>query len=268
MLTWLALLQIGLATSDSTPIRPILQLVHTKWTAKDGAPVEVTALAQTADGYLWIGAWAGLFRFDGVRFVPFVPRQGDVQPGRGVSQLFAARDGSLWIIWGSTLSRLLNGRLRSFGPQNGFPGFRGVSESSTGTLVAATERGLFRFSDGTWKGRGPALRLPPDRNQYHLRSEADPARGHGRRSGVQARPGRGGQPQWALRLERHAGARRASGRPLRDPRPARRRNRADPGTAVARDPYHRPIDRSPRFPYHRSDGSRRHHLDERHGRSA
>jgi signal transduction histidine kinase/ligand-binding sensor domain-containing protein len=160
MVTWLALLQIGLATSDSTPIRPILQLVHTKWTTKDGAPVEVTALAQTADGYLWIGAWAGLFRFDGVRFVPFVPRQGDVQPGRGVSHLFAARDGSLWIIWGVTLSRLLNGRLTSFGPQNGFPGFRGVSESSTGTLVAATERGLLRFSDGTWKDAGREWEYP------------------------------------------------------------------------------------------------------------
>ena len=77
MLAWLAFLQIGILAADSTPIRPISQWVHTTWTAKDGAPIEIRALAQTTDGYLWLGSSGGLVRFDGVRFVPFAPRGGD-----------------------------------------------------------------------------------------------------------------------------------------------------------------------------------------------
>jgi ligand-binding sensor domain-containing protein len=44
------------------------QLHHTRWTPQDGAPGQITALAQTADGYLWIGTTHGVFRFDGIRF--------------------------------------------------------------------------------------------------------------------------------------------------------------------------------------------------------
>ena len=39
-----------------------------------GAPTE---MAQTADGYLWVGTRSGLVRFDGVRFVPFTPPPGE-----------------------------------------------------------------------------------------------------------------------------------------------------------------------------------------------
>jgi ligand-binding sensor domain-containing protein len=36
------------------------------WTAEQGLPdSSVTALAQTPDGYLWIGTYNGLARFDG-----------------------------------------------------------------------------------------------------------------------------------------------------------------------------------------------------------
>jgi hypothetical protein len=41
---------------------------HDIWTGKDGAPGEISAMAQTADGWLWIGSSHGLYRFDGVRF--------------------------------------------------------------------------------------------------------------------------------------------------------------------------------------------------------
>ena len=45
-----------------------------KWQMEEGLPNNmVTALAQTPDGYLWIGTYNGLVRFDGVRFVVFDP---------------------------------------------------------------------------------------------------------------------------------------------------------------------------------------------------
>ena len=40
---------------------------YTFWSEKDGAPSQISALAQTEDGYLWIGSTRGLFRFDGVK---------------------------------------------------------------------------------------------------------------------------------------------------------------------------------------------------------
>jgi ligand-binding sensor domain-containing protein len=54
------------------PATHITQYSHTAWRMQDGfftgAP---TAIAQTTDGYLWMGTANGLFRFDGVRFAPW-----------------------------------------------------------------------------------------------------------------------------------------------------------------------------------------------------
>ena len=50
------------------PPKSITQLTHTAWSAKDGIPGPVRAMAQTQDGYLWLGTEAGLYRFDGLRF--------------------------------------------------------------------------------------------------------------------------------------------------------------------------------------------------------
>src|SRR5580692_6648974 len=92
----------------------ITQFVHTSWTEKDGAPNNVRALAQTQDGYLWIGTTAGLFRFDGVRFTAFEPPAGEAFPATRVMRLLAARDGALWIVWAAgAVSRLQDGHLTS-----------------------------------------------------------------------------------------------------------------------------------------------------------
>ena len=43
-----------------------------RFTTDDGLPQhEVSALSQTKDGYLWIGTWFGLARYDGLRFSTF-----------------------------------------------------------------------------------------------------------------------------------------------------------------------------------------------------
>ena len=65
------------------------RIVHESWTFKDGAPEGVTAFAQTADGYLWVGAPEGLFRFDGVRFELFRSPFGDPLHSTNVSASFA-----------------------------------------------------------------------------------------------------------------------------------------------------------------------------------
>jgi len=49
------------------------------WNSQEGLPRNsVSAIAQSHDGYLWVGTFSGLARFDGVRFKTFAP---DNSPG-------------------------------------------------------------------------------------------------------------------------------------------------------------------------------------------
>lgn len=57
----------------------------------------VTAIAQTPDGYLWLGTQSGLVRFDGVQVTPWVPPSAAALPSTNVQSLLATRDGTLWI---------------------------------------------------------------------------------------------------------------------------------------------------------------------------
>ncbi len=68
------------------------------WTFDDNLPsTSVTALAQTPDGYLWVGTQDGLARFDGVRFTRFDPYNTPELPETRISKLFTDTDGTLWI---------------------------------------------------------------------------------------------------------------------------------------------------------------------------
>lgn len=54
--------------------KSIGQYVHRVWQREQGLPQQsVVGLAQSDDGYLWIGTQEGLARFDGVRFTVFGP---------------------------------------------------------------------------------------------------------------------------------------------------------------------------------------------------
>jgi len=74
----------------------IAQYAHTSWSRNSINMGLVFAMAQTPDGYLWIGGSYGLFRFDGVRFTKWEPTSGDVMDSAPYA-LLAARDGTLWI---------------------------------------------------------------------------------------------------------------------------------------------------------------------------
>jgi signal transduction histidine kinase/ligand-binding sensor domain-containing protein len=111
----LALLSLLLFAPETFALdasRSISQYGHTMWTLQDGAfPGAPTDMAQTADGYLWVGTLAGLVRFDGMRFVPFAPPGGEELLTPKIISLRAARDGSLWIGTRSDLEHWQNGHL-------------------------------------------------------------------------------------------------------------------------------------------------------------
>src|ERR1700677_2225 len=56
------------------PSLAVSQYAHTVWPTRDGFFKGVIyAMAQRADGYLWLGTEFGIVRFDGVQFEPWQP---------------------------------------------------------------------------------------------------------------------------------------------------------------------------------------------------
>src|SRR5262249_48932048 len=90
-----------LATYPSAALNPSLdisQYAHTAWKSRDGfGKGSINAIAQTPDGYLWLGTEFGLLRFDGVRLMSWKPPQGKQLPANQISSLLVSRDGTLWI---------------------------------------------------------------------------------------------------------------------------------------------------------------------------
>ena len=128
------------------------RIMHESWTFKEGAPESVLALAQTADGYLWLGTLTGLFHFDGSRFELFRPDSGDPLPWTDVPALFAPRTGGLWIGYRSGgFSFLKNGRLTNFKPNPGPATVQGFAQDRHGIVWAATWNGVWRFDGSSWQ---------------------------------------------------------------------------------------------------------------------
>jgi len=69
------------------------------WDTDSGLPHStVTSIAQTPDGYLWVGTQlGGLARFDGVRFVTFHPGNTAALQSLEVRQLLVDPGGTLWV---------------------------------------------------------------------------------------------------------------------------------------------------------------------------
>jgi ligand-binding sensor domain-containing protein/signal transduction histidine kinase len=108
----------------------------------------VRALAQTKDGYLWVGSDAGVSRFDGARFVSFGLPDG-FQAGP-VQTLLGDSHGALWIgSVGTGLGRWQNGRFTAFTTQNGLPSdsVNALAQDSQGRLWVGTEAGLAVWDD-------------------------------------------------------------------------------------------------------------------------
>jgi ligand-binding sensor domain-containing protein/signal transduction histidine kinase len=156
------------------------------WQTEDGLPDgTVTALAQTADGYLWLGTPKGLARFDGTQFTLFDPARTPGLTDRRISGLLVDGGGQLWVSCVSgTLLRLSHGHYETaydvsaqavLAPRTGFAegdgegsnrstrwmwgrvaDIAGERGDSIWTVLAAHE--LLHFSGG----RGGLVRPPHD----------------------------------------------------------------------------------------------------------
>jgi len=97
-LGWFALAFATATTGCFSALAALPNYFTRTWQVEQGLPHnKVTAVVQTRDGYLWLGTYKGLARFDGVRFTLFDDNNTPELHSSRITSLFEAADGVLWI---------------------------------------------------------------------------------------------------------------------------------------------------------------------------
>ena len=167
----IALCILWLFLSNSTvealdPNKYITQYGHTAWRVLDGYLASPTAIAQTTDGYIWIGTRDGVLRFDGVKFTPWTPPEGQNFPSKNVTWLLGARDGSLWVGTTGGASRVKDGQITNYVPGQGRSGIGAIIEDETGAVWYTR----YLITDG----KGPLCRVKDDELRCYGKEEGIP----------------------------------------------------------------------------------------------
>jgi PAS domain S-box-containing protein len=144
-----ALALIALATLDvllcSPPVLAldpsldVSQYAHKSWKVREGFfNSSINTIEQTPDGYLWIGTDFGLYRFDGVRSVPWQPGRNESLPSNVIRKLFVSHDGTLWIGTAKGLASWKDGKLTLY-PELPAEGVDAVAEDGERTVWVGLE---------------------------------------------------------------------------------------------------------------------------------
>jgi ligand-binding sensor domain-containing protein/signal transduction histidine kinase len=144
------------------PNRAMSQYVRDRWGTDQGFPGgPVYSIAQTPDGYLWIGTEAGLVRFDGWNFRLVRDESGSFTIA-GVLGLAAAKDGSLWLrLQDLTLLRYRDGVFESPSSDRvDAINFSAMSTADREVLAWKMEAGAFSFRGGGLQKLASASGLP------------------------------------------------------------------------------------------------------------
>ena len=152
LIAWgLLLAQAGFAALPATN-SIILPYSVRVWQTDDGLPQNsVHAIAQTRDGYLWVGTQDGLARFDGVRFTTLDDPAAPELKHAWIRALLCSRDGSLWIASdGNGVTRLKDGVCSHFSEADGLPSnqTKCLLEGSDGSIWIGSDGGVTRYKDG------------------------------------------------------------------------------------------------------------------------
>jgi len=148
--------------SALNPRKKLTQYTRTTWTQEQGLPQDtIRAIAQTADGYLWLGTDEGLARFDGYEFVIFNKGNGDL-PSNSITALSAGADGTLWIGTANGLTRYQNKRFTTYTIKDGLPDntITAVCRDHSGTVWSVAGTFLSRFQAGRFSNFKSGSDLP------------------------------------------------------------------------------------------------------------
>ena len=133
------------------PGKAFRHYVRDTWSVQEGLPQSVViAIAQTPDGYIWVGTQAGLGRFDGVGFTSFSPSNEPALPNPVVMSLAVGDDGALWIGTRSGLAVYRDGHFQGvpFGEDDEEVFIYALHASGDGRIWAATQSGVAHVDNG------------------------------------------------------------------------------------------------------------------------
>lgn len=163
-LTLLLAVSFAPAAHALDPAKSITQYLQTAWTSEAGLPENsVQAIAQTTDGFLWVGTQEGLARFDGEHFVTYTRHSTPGLASDAIQALAADPDGSLWIGTNSGLSHYVSsnssvtdGVFTRLTKKDGLASnnITALCVGRSGSLWIGTSQGLNRLLQGrmeTWK---------------------------------------------------------------------------------------------------------------------
>jgi PAS domain S-box-containing protein len=144
----------ALAAPSLNPAKAITQYIHDVWTTDSGLPQNsILSLAQTPDGYLWMGTEVGLVRFDALEFKTFDKENQPALHANEIDALLVDHNGVLWIgSRGGGLSRLQNGHFEHFSnsPALMSASVQSIYEDKAGVLWIGTDGGgLMRIQNGS-----------------------------------------------------------------------------------------------------------------------
>jgi ligand-binding sensor domain-containing protein/signal transduction histidine kinase len=132
-----------------SPALSLSQYAHDTWSRHDGLPSSgIQCIAQTDDGYIWLGTTAGLVRFDGLTFTPISTDENDANSSEPIQALCPGPDNSLWIGTRSNGIRLLkSGRLTTVDMGNSDPSIQCLLLNAEGKLLFGTATRLYQLGE-------------------------------------------------------------------------------------------------------------------------
>jgi signal transduction histidine kinase/ligand-binding sensor domain-containing protein len=138
----------------------LIQAKHRAWTINDGAPEHVAALAQTPDGFLWLGTSNGLYRFDGMKF----ELVSTIDAESAVTALEATSAGELWVgLQNGHILVMQNGHQIDRSPDPQTKQINSIVEGRDGAvwiLNGYQGHPIARFVHDHWENVGAAQGLP------------------------------------------------------------------------------------------------------------
>jgi ligand-binding sensor domain-containing protein/signal transduction histidine kinase len=157
--TVIGIVLAGLVTDARAldPNRLPSQYVREQWTTESRFPGgAVNGIAQTADGYLWIGTDRGLIRFDGLNFRPVSFTSITNALNIAILQLLTDARGTLWIRpEGAYLVSQKDDEFASV--RYGLYAITAMSKDNhDGVLVSDIEKGTYRFRGDDVQKLGPS----------------------------------------------------------------------------------------------------------------
>lgn len=148
LLVALAMLCAWPAAHALNPDIRLEDLNRTSWTQKDGVPSDIQSMAQTRDGWLWLGTPDGLYRFDGVTFERYPLKLNQVLMMHALDNgdlLVSFSPEGLLIVHANGKVTELSSPLRQLGA------IRSLDMDRSGAIWAATFEGLYRYVGGKWQ---------------------------------------------------------------------------------------------------------------------